>query len=81
MMNLFLVVTSNQYQKTKREQNLHLNNYLDYSNKNTSWEDFLMFIIHLCQRTLNKMIKLFQTKKVHFLYKLILNLFIIFFHF
>jgi hypothetical protein len=63
MMNLFLVVTSNQYQKTKREQNLHLNYHLDNSNKNSSWEDFLIFIIHLCRKTLNKMIKLFQTKK------------------
>jgi hypothetical protein len=60
MMNLFLVVTSNQYQKTKREQNLHLNHYLANPDENSSWENFLMFVIHLGQKTLNKIVKLFQ---------------------
>ena len=80
MMNLFLVVTSNQYQKTKREQ--HLKHYLANPDENSSWENFLMFAIHLGQKTLNKIVKLFQKdNKVNYFLFLEIIFYLSFFQF
>ena len=61
MMNLFLVVTSNQFQKIKQKKIFQLN-YLhkkvDEVKPSSNWEELLLYIENLNKKCLTKLMKL-----------------------
>jgi hypothetical protein len=67
-MNLFLVVTSSQFQKTKRkeaERRKKLNNSLqnkENSEEGSCWEEFLKLLSDLIQKAFKKIIKICKNK-------------------